>query len=726
MRRLFVTVAVAVMAFSAVVAQGKMSGLAATMIAEKKMPVADNSMFRGLSRMENNREMVDCYVHFYAAVDESVLGKYDVALHARYDNLAMVTAAVPLDMMEALSNDPAVKYVEAGTPMKFDMNKARPISLAQMVIDGGGILSQNYLGRGVVLGIVDTEIQLNHPNFYDTSHQNFRIKKYWNQNSTGGTHPQGYEYGAEFTSESAILGQKYDFRQPSSGHATHVLGIAAGACMESPNYGIARESELVMVSAVQTMYNSTSTSLSDGIKYIVDYANSVGKPCVVNVSMGGFLGPHDGTSTECKVIDELAKQKGVLICGSASNSGDVKEHAKLTLQGNDSVAKTFLSYESSAKLGMFDVWGEVGKRYGIQVVVYDRDEEEFVCQTDTVTFDMSKDVYTFNLTKSSVNLSMTVTIAKSINPDNNRGNYLVTTNLVKDIPARHLVGVLVFGKDAGEVNMWSTEDYCKFSNYGMKKDGWTDGDTDMTLGEPMGVANGVISVGSYTSYSQYASQKVGARSSFSSKGPTLDGRIKPDICAPGQTLLSSIPDCSSLSKDRVEEVTVGGNKYYYGYMQGTSMSSPYCAGVMATWLEANPELDQAQVKEIFRNTAIIDDQIGRDVPNSKVGYGKLNAYAGILWALGLNASVRNPESPEVLAVYPNPTDGELNIGFAVSDSKVNIVITDLSGKTVYNDVMNDVQPGDNINVDMSDVLPGAYILKVAGETVNDTFKLIKR
>lgn len=726
MRRFFITVAAVVMALGGAMAQGKMSSLAATLVTEKKMAVADNGMLHGLSRMENNREMVDCYVHFNSSVDESILSKYDVILHAKYDKLAMVTAAVPVDMMEALSNDPAIKYVEAGTPLKFEMSKARPMSLAQLVVDGGGQLSQSYLGRGVVLGIVDTEIQLNHPNFYDTNHQNYRIKRYWNQNSTGGTHPQNFDYGAEYTSESAILGQKYDFRQPSSGHATHVLGIAAGACMENPNYGIARETELVMVSAVQTMYNSSSTSLSDGIKYIVDYANSVGKPCVVNVSMGGFLGPHDGTSTECKVIDELATRPGVLICGSASNSGDVKEHAKLVLQDLDTVAKTFLTYSESAKIGMVDVWGEVNKRFAIQVVVYNRDTKEFVCQTDTVTFDLPKDVYTYNLKQSSSGVNVTVSIAKSINPDNNRGNYLITTNLSQDIPDRHMVGILVYGKNAGEVNMWSTEDYCTFTNYGMKRDGWTDGSTDMTLGEPMGVANGAISVGSYTSYAQYPSQKVGGRSSFSSMGPTLDGRIKPDICAPGQTLVSSIPDCSSLSSSRSEEVVVNGNKYYYGYMQGTSMSSPYCAGVMATWLEADPTLDQAKVKEIFRNTAIIDDQIGKDVPNNKVGYGKLNAYEGLLWVLGLNASVQNPESPKVLAVYPNPTDGELNIGFAASDSKVNIVITDLSGKTIYNNIMSDVQPGDNINIDLSDVLPGAYIVKVAGESLNDTFKLIRK
>ncbi len=46
-------------------------------------------------------------------------------------------------------------------------------------------------------------------------------------------------------------------------------------------------------------------SITDGIKYIYDYAESVGKPCVINMSLGYHIGPHDGTSTFDRICDEL-------------------------------------------------------------------------------------------------------------------------------------------------------------------------------------------------------------------------------------------------------------------------------------------------------------------------------------------------------------------------------------------------------------------------------------
>lgn len=103
---------------------------------------------------------------------------------------------------------------------------------------------------------------------------------------------------------------------------------------------------------------------------------------------------------------------------------------------------------------------------------------------------------------------------------------------------------------------------------------------------------------------------------FSSRGPTLDGRIKPDICAPGV---------------RISSAMAGSTDRYVAY-SGTSMSSPYVAGVVALMLEANPYLTVAQVKDHLYAAAEDWGPMGRD---NEYGYGRLNAYSAVQRVLSL-------------------------------------------------------------------------------------------
>lgn len=107
-----------------------------------------------------------------------------------------------------------------------------------------------------------------------------------------------------------------------------------------------------------------------------------------------------------------------------------------------------------------------------------------------------------------------------------------------------------------------------------------------------------------------AVDKKGMITSFSSNGPTSDGRIKPDVVAPGQTVYLA----------KMGE----GNKY--DYANGTSFATPITAGVCALILSAHPELTAMQVREALRNTAN-----NSSTPNNVYGYGLINAYKAILY-----------------------------------------------------------------------------------------------
>lgn len=138
-----------------------------------------------------------------------------------------------------------------------------------------------YTGKGVVIGIVDNGFQYDHVDFLNADKSDTRIKRVWDQHGTGNA-PEGFGYGAEYKTTAEIRAAKYDLT--SGFHATHVSGIASGSDKSTPYYGVAPDADLVFVS-----FKSTNAQIVDGIKYVFDYAKSVGKPAVVNISLGSHM-----------------------------------------------------------------------------------------------------------------------------------------------------------------------------------------------------------------------------------------------------------------------------------------------------------------------------------------------------------------------------------------------------------------------------------------------------
>jgi len=123
--------------------------------------------------------------------------------------------------------------------------------------------------------------------------------------------------------------------------------------------------------------------------------------------------------------------------------------------------------------------------------------------------------------------------------------------------------------------------------------------THNTLGAPAD-GDSVIAVGSVNS--------SGTRSSFSSVGPTVDGRIKPDVMARGSSTRVASPFSNTS----------------YSNASGTSFSCPLAAGVAALILDANPNLTPMQVREAMRETASNSSS-----PDNLMGWGILNALDAI-------------------------------------------------------------------------------------------------
>lgn len=140
-----------------------------------------------------------------------------------------------------------------------------------------------------------------------------------------------------------------------------------------------------------------------------------------------------------------------------------------------------------------------------------------------------------------------------------------------------------------------------------------------TINSP-GIHPDVITVGALNDIDP--EQPVGSIvADFSSRGPTRDGLIKPDVLSPGVGIVSLRSPNSNLDKQRKDTRT----EEWYATLSGTSMATPICAGIVAQMLQADPSLTPGQVKERLMKTA--KAYPGLD-PNSQ-GAGLINARAAV-------------------------------------------------------------------------------------------------
>ena len=184
-----------------------------------------------------------------------------------------------------------------------------------------------------------------------------------------------------------------------------------------------------------------------------------------------------------------------------------------------------------------------------------------------------------------------------------------------------------------------------------------------TLGAPAD-GDSVFAIGSVDS--------DGLRSSFSSVGPTTDGRFKPDFMAMGR---------SNVTAESGE-----GNNGYTSFGSGTSFSCPMVAGVVAMILSANPGLNPMKVRDVLRQTSGNSQN-----PNSQIGWGTVNAWNGIQLALTTSIDPGSGNIPAGYTLgqnYPNPFNPETTIPFSLDrQSMVSMKLFDMSGRevaTVFN------------------------------------------
>ena len=195
---------------------------------------------------------------------------------------------------------------------------------------------------------------------------------------------------------------------------------------------------------------------------------------------------------------------------------------------------------------------------------------------------------------------------------------------------------------------------------------------------------------------------------FSSRGPSYDGRIKPEVSALGVGVAAANPS--------------GGYSEFYS---GTSASSPLVAGVAAVLLSANPQWTNMEVREALMMTAS-----QADMPNNDYGYGLVNIWSVIFYNYsGSTIPPQRPASFSLNTVYPNPFNPSVTLSISMARaSLVTINIFDINGRritTICNELLD---IGDHHFIWNATAQPsGIYIVRsTAGQTaLSQKITLIK-
>jgi subtilisin family serine protease len=501
-----------------------------------------------------------------------------------------------------------------------------------------------YRGAGVIVGIVDSPLDVRHPTFRDAAApHDSRVLYYWVQEpdsaAAPGQTPQafnttvfnGLNYGRLYTGAdiNAALGNAAGTygdgnnqisQRPSttdSEHGTHVAGIAAGNGHDAnytvgPHVGAAPDASIIHVTNVSTWANFANGGyedrLIDAIDFIFRAAALEGMPVVVNVSQGTSLGPHDGRSTFDQARDNLLNSfDNRSIVWAAGNDNNDTGYATGTVNAGATASHMFTSTWPAASPfvtnNFLDVWYtgpelDIEVRRGAATSGWTTAGNEFHGMIGANQVDIDRDPEPSSGTRGvriyirSTDNSQTWTINLRNPSASDTATYWAWTG----IQGQHAT---ISGASQGELTLSDT-----------------------------GCGQAILTVGSSGKVVPPNVASSEAISGYSGAGPTVNDRVKPELVAVGGIGGAPVMSADSLALNG----WVG--------MTGTSMAAPLVAGLVALILEerlnAGLPIDQDTVKALLieyadRTGLNLDPASAGFVPTERNlwGYGRVRAIGPI-------------------------------------------------------------------------------------------------
>ncbi len=474
----------------------------------------------------------------------------------------IITGSVKFKQLRNLRRNDNLKSLKVESRLRPSLEKILSESGAGSPRAGGQVSGNSQTGTGVLVGFVDFGMDFMHRNFRHDDGTT-RIIALWDQTGAANRKsPFGYgrlyrkneidqaikTSGDDVNTAYNKLGYEPtpDTSYQIGAHGTYVADVAAGNGKGSGCPGLAPEAEIIFVesascSGAKSIGNSFSGSarLADAVRFIFDEADSQNKPCVVNISLGTNAGAHDGTSLVEMALDSLVKEKpGRAVVIAAGNNGQkgLQASGKVTKCG-----KVELQWEMKVgdpTLNEMEIWYESEECLEVEIV--------------------APDGYSHGRTPG----------GKFNFYDEGRGRWIWVANRKKDpLNGKNQIyiqfppglpgtwKIVLHGNKAGDVdfNSWIERDEVGQSRFVSGIVGYKV-DKGCTLSS---IACGELSI--------VVGMSDGEQSS---NGPTVDGRVKPEMISPGATVLAAH------SRTLVRRHRISG----------TSVSAPAVTGVIALML----------------------------------------------------------------------------------------------------------------------------------------------
>ena len=627
----------------------------------------------------------------------------------------MLIAKIPVDAIETLAGLDAVERISISRPVRPLNDVAREVTHTD-VLHAGSQTDQPYTGEGVIVGIVDSGIDYNHIDFKDGD-GNSRVVR-------------AYCEGKTYATPEDIAGLTTDDRTTT--HGTHVAGTAAGSYTGNGLQGMAPGADLYLCGLGASMTTSDMIARADEV---VSYAREVGKPVVINFSLGSNTGPKLGTDEVAMALDEMADD-GVIFVIAAGNEGDVNLYINKPYNnpsGEEQFKTMLMTPDGSSDLMYSSATCYTRQPSSVQFVVVDTSTGNEVYESEVLSPEDGP-----NHSISSLGRYFTGVLYVTFDEVENLQEIAIEPYMLYSMTgsSRYRVAVKFYGEQGDEMNMWSDGYNLVFDDGGDPE--FTAGTSDCSINE-MATGSKTISVGAYTTKLSWTSinsvtysyterdptAEVGTMASFSSYGRDMNGVDHPTIVAPGFGVASAFSRYVSNSRqETVSQVTANGETYSWGMNAGTSMACPVVTGIIATWLQRNPSLNVDDIKYIFAATAQKPEKFGQGVAAQWGPNGLIDAYAGLGSCVGVENVSASGRHEGMLLVYPNPNDGRFRV-FADGEDEVALSVYSTSGALMFR--RDYVTADGRVNVDVQGELPaGIYVLKLQGDRLNYSGKLVIR